>query len=188
MELKITELKNHTGGEDYLFKIVIIGDSGVGKSNLLSRYVLNEFHTESKATVGVELQSKIFQISEHVIKVQLWDTAGQERYKSITAAYFKGAKGAMMVYDITRKESFESIDRWQQQIKELGDPDASLILCGNKADLQQNRAVPTDKAIDKAKNIGASFMETSAADETNVEAAFKTLISGKHNLLTIRNL
>ena len=155
MEPKITDItsENHVG-EDYIFKIVIVGDSGVGKSNLLARYTLNEFHQESKATVGVELQSKVYNIDGKVIKIQLWDTAGQERYKSITSAYFKGAKGAMIVYDITKQESFDAVERWYQQVKEFGDNDIVILQVGNKCDLKQNRKVDTELAKEKAKIKG----------------------------------
>ena len=152
--LSITEITDMVEGEDYIFKIVIIGDSGVGKSNILSRFIHNEFTQESKATVGVELQSKVYLINGKKIKVQLWDTAGQERYKSITAAYFKGAKGAMIVYDITNPASFDSVDRWHQSVKEFGDPDVSMIQIGNKNDLKQNRKVEVEKATEKAKTLG----------------------------------
>ncbi len=154
MDLKITEISDTIEGEDFIFKIVIIGDSGVGKSNLLSRYTLNEFHQDSKATVGVELQSKVYKINEHTVKLQLWDTAGQERYKSITAAYFKGAKGAMIVYDITKEETFESVEKWHKQVKEFGDNEVCVMIAGNKSDLKQNRKVEIEKATDKAKTLG----------------------------------
>ena len=152
--LSITEITDMVDGEDYIFKIVIIGDSGVGKSNILSRFIHNEFTQESKATIGVELQSKVYLINGKKIKVQLWDTAGQERYKSITAAYFKGAKGAMIVYDITNQASFDSVDRWHQSVKEFGDNDVSMIQIGNKNDLKQNRKVEVEKATEKAKTLG----------------------------------
>ena len=101
-EVKITETQDEI--EDYSIKVVIVGDSGVGKSNILSRYVHNEFSNDCRATVGVELSTKTFKINNKVVKIHLWDTAGQERYKSITGAYYKGAKGAMIVYDVTNKD------------------------------------------------------------------------------------
>jgi Ras-related protein Rab-11A len=96
---------------DMIFKLVIIGDSGVGKSNLLSRYLRDEFNIDTKSTVGVEFGTQKLEIQNYRVKVQIWDTAGQERYKAITSAYYKGAKGALLVYDITRKETFENIDK-----------------------------------------------------------------------------
>jgi Ras-related protein Rab-11A len=160
MEPKITEITNTIHGEDYIFKIVIVGDSGVGKSNILSRFTQNEFHQESKATVGVELQSKVYNIDGKIIKMQLWDTAGQERYKSITAAYFKGAKGAMIVYDITKQDSFNNVDKWYQQVKENGDSEIVIVQVGNKCDLKQNRQVTTDSGKEKARLNGKYYQIT----------------------------
>jgi len=98
---------------DYLFKIVLIGDSGVGKSNLLSRFAKNEFNLESKTTIGVEFQSKNFNLPNgQVAKTQIWDTAGQERYKAITNAYYRGALGALLIYDVTKTETFEHLEKW----------------------------------------------------------------------------
>jgi len=158
MEPEITEIPDNIQGEDYIFKIVIVGDSGVGKTNLLSRYTQNKFENESKATVGVELQSKVYNINGKVIKIQLWDTAGQERYKSITSAYFKGAKGAMIVYDITKQESFDAVDKWHQQVKEHGDSEICIIQVGNKNDLKQNRKVDMEVAREKAKEKGNDYI------------------------------
>lgn len=102
---------------DYLFKIVLIGDSGVGKSNLLSRFTKNEFNLESKATIGVEFAAKTFTLeSGQSVKAQIWDTAGQERYRAITNTYYRGAVGALLVYDITKQKTFESVERWLQEL------------------------------------------------------------------------
>lgn len=103
-------------GEDYLFKIVIIGDSAVGKSNLLSRYARNEFNSHSKATIGVEFQTQSLEIDGKEIKAQIWDTAGQERFRAVTSAYYRGAVGALIVYDISRRTTFESVSRWLQEL------------------------------------------------------------------------
>ena len=159
MELKEPVLKEISDNEtieceDYIFKIVIVGDSGVGKSNIMTRYTINQFQYETKSTVGVELQSKLYNLDGKIIKIQLWDTAGQERYKSITSAYFKGAKGAMIVYDLTRMESFESLDRWYQQVVEYGDNDIVVIQVGNKSDLNSNRQVDKEVALEKARLKG----------------------------------
>lgn len=104
------------GGEDYLFKIVIIGDSAVGKSNLLSRYARNEFNPNSKATIGVEFQTQCLQIDGKEVKAQLWDTAGQERFRAVTSAYYRGAFGALLVYDISRRSTFQSVSRWLDEL------------------------------------------------------------------------
>jgi small GTP-binding protein len=154
MENKIVEVKDYSDIEDYSIKIVIVGDSGVGKSNILTRYVQDEFNQESKATVGVELSTKTYKINDKYVKVHLWDTAGQERYKSITAAYYKGAKGAMIVYDITKPESFNNVDKWFNEIREYGEKNVSLMCVGNKCDLKHLRSVETNRALEKAATLG----------------------------------
>jgi small GTP-binding protein len=140
--------------EDYdiIVKIVLIGDSGVGKSNILLRYLRNEFHWDSKATVGVEFGSKKFKLENHNIKAQIWDTAGQERYRSITNAYYKGSKGALVVYDISRKSTFENVDKWIFDLKKNADPEVMIILVGNKSDKENEREVTIKEGEEKAKN------------------------------------
>ena len=181
----IIEIKDFSEIEDYSIKIIIVGDSGVGKSNILSRYVQGEFLQESKTTVGVELSIKTYKINDKHIKVHFWDTAGQERYKSITAAYYKGAKGAIIVYDITKKESFKNVDKWFSEIKENGEKNISLILIGNKCDLKHLRVVSNEISLEKAEslgsidyNLGIPLIETSALDSTGIEDAFKKIIKG----------
>lgn len=105
------------GGEEYLFKVVIIGDSAVGKSNLLSRYARNEFNPHSKATIGVEFQTQSLEIDSKEVKAQIWDTAGQERFRAVTSAYYRGAVGALIVYDISRRTTFDSVGRWLDELK-----------------------------------------------------------------------
>jgi small GTP-binding protein len=143
---------------DMIFKIVIIGDSGVGKSNIMSRYLKDEFSIETKTTVGVEFGAKHIEINGMNIKAQIWDTAGQERYKSITNAYYKGAKGALLVYDITRKESFENIDRWISELKTNGDEDVTVVLIGNKCDLEIERQITQETAQEKAKEYSIKMV------------------------------
>lgn len=106
-------------GEEYLFKVVIIGDSAVGKSNLLSRYARNEFNINSKATIGVEFQTQSLEIDGREVKAQIWDTAGQERFRAVTSAYYRGAVGALVVYDISRSSTFESVQRWLQELNSM---------------------------------------------------------------------
>jgi small GTP-binding protein len=110
------EQEEGEGGEEYLFKIVVIGDSAVGKSNLLSRFARNEFDSNSKATIGVEFQTQVVDIDGKEIKAQIWDTAGQERFRAVTSAYYRGAVGALIVYDITRRTSFDSVKRWLDEL------------------------------------------------------------------------
>jgi Ras-related protein Rab-11A len=185
MENRIEEVKDCLEIEEYSIKIVIVGDSGVGKSNILTRYVQDEFNQDSKATVGVELSTKTYKINDKFVKVHLWDTAGQERYKSITSAYYKGAKGAMIVYDITRPETFNNVDKWFNEIREFGEKNVVLMMVGNKSDLTHLRAVETKTALDKAEMLsnvklilGVPVMETSALDSSNIDTAFKQLING----------
>ncbi|KAJ7393831.1 Ras- protein Rab-11A [Desmophyllum pertusum] len=139
---------------DYLFKVVLIGDSGVGKSNLLS-----------------------IQVDGKTIKAQIWDTAGQERYRAITSAYYRGAVGALLVYDIAKHLTYENVERWLKELRDHADSNIVIMLVGNKSDLRHLRAVPTDEAKAFAEKNSLSFIETSALDSTNVEVAF-------HNILT----
>ena len=162
---------------EQLYKIIIIGDSGVGKSNILGRYLHNEFKHDTKSTVGVEFGSKQFTVENHQIKAQIWDTAGQERYKAITSAYYKGAKGAFVVYDITRKNTFETVNKWVSDISAAADKKITLILIGNKNDLEDQRQVTKEMGEEKAKELGLAFMETSACSGENLDKAFQLMIN-----------
>ena len=162
---------------DFLFKIVLIGDSSVGKTNIFTKYLNDEFDPDSKATVGVEFGTKNFKIENKIIKVQIWDTAGQERYRSITNAYYKGAKGSLLVYDITNKLSFDNLDKWLSELKNNTDENLSVILVGNKSDLKLDRAVTIEEGKKKAEFHKMAFIETSALSGDNIEKAFNELIS-----------
>eukprot|EP00276_Gloeochaete_wittrockiana_P010791 CAMPEP_0184648966 /NCGR_PEP_ID=MMETSP0308-20130426/6245_1 /TAXON_ID=38269 /ORGANISM="Gloeochaete witrockiana, Strain SAG 46.84" /LENGTH=213 /DNA_ID=CAMNT_0027081321 /DNA_START=42 /DNA_END=683 /DNA_ORIENTATION=+ len=161
---------------DYLFKVVLIGDSGVGKSNLLSRFTRNEFNLESKSTIGVEFATRGIPVDGKMIKSQIWDTAGQERYRAITSAYYRGAVGALLVYDISKKNTFENVERWLTELRDHADPNIVIMLVGNKCDLRHLRAVTTEEAQAFAEKQGLSFIETSALESTNVEEAFQTIV------------
>jgi Ras-related protein Rab-11A len=161
---------------EMLFKIILIGDAATGKTNILSQFINNKFELESKATIGVELSCKTFMINNDKVNAQIWDTAGQERYKSLTKAYFKGALGALVVYDITSKKTFENADKWISDLKNSSDKNISIILLGNKSDLEDKRQVSKEEGEIKAKNMGMAFLETSALNGNNIELAFKTLI------------
>ena len=161
---------------DFLFKLILIGDSSVGKSNILLKYLKGEFNPNSKATVGVEFGTKSVEIENKRIKIQIWDTAGQERYRSITSAYYRGAKGAFIVYDITRKNTFENIDRWVTDLKTNGDQNISIVLIGNKTDLEEKREVQKDEGIKKSEEYKTAFLETSALNGDNIDKAFDELI------------
>ena len=175
-EIIIEEVESSEVKEDYKFKVVVIGDSGVGKTNLIKRFITNTFSDNSKATVGVEFITKSYKINNQIFKIELWDTAGQERYKSITAVYYKGAKGALLVYDTTSKMSFNDIDKWLAEIKDKTSNDIKLMIIGNKIDLKEFREVTNEQATEKAKTLGIPIMETSALDATNVKEAFNDLI------------
>jgi small GTP-binding protein len=175
-DITIEEVVSPETKEDFKLKIVVVGDSGVGKTNLIKRFISNEFSTNFKATIGVEFMSKTYRINKHLFKVEIWDTAGQERYKSITAVYYKGAKGALLVYDTTSKISFNSIDKWMEEIRDKTANDIKLMIIGNKIDLKDYREVTTEEAIEKAKTLGVPVMETSALDATNVNKAFHDLL------------
>jgi Ras-related protein Rab-11A len=164
--------------EEYemMVKIILIGDSGVGKTNIMSKFLKNQFMEESKATIGVEFGSKLFNHEGHKIKAQIWDTAGQEKYKAITGAYYKGSKGALVVYDITQKKSFENIEKWVNDLKVAGDPKITIILIGNKSDLEDKRQVLKDQGEEKARSFGCAFLETSAYSGDNIEKAFNLMI------------
>ena len=164
--------------EEYslIFKMILIGDSGVGKTNILNRYVNDTFSETTKSTVGVELGTKVEEYNNNKIKVQIWDTAGQERYKSITKTYYKGAKGAFIVYDITNKDTFKNVDKWIQDLREFGEDDAAILIVGNKSDLEDKREVSTEEVKKKAEVYKMAYCETSALNAQNIDYAFQTLI------------
>ncbi|KAI5181967.1 Ras-related protein Rab-11A [Nematocida sp. AWRm80] len=162
---------------EYLYKIVLIGDSGVGKTNLLERLAHNRFNTSTKSTIGVEFDTKCFMVDGKKIKAQIWDTAGQERYRAITSAYYRGAVGAIVVYDITRKESFENAThQWIKQLKDNADGKIAISLVGNKTDLVDRREVSLQEAREVAQIEGLQLTETSALSDVNVKEAFQLLI------------
>ena len=175
--------------EDFKLKIVLLGDSGVGKTNLISRYISNKFEKDTKSTIGVEFFCKTFKVNkDKIIKMELWDTAGQERYKSITSVYYKGAKGAFIVYDITSKKSFDNIDKWITEIKEKNNNEVKLVIIGNKIDLDNNREITFEEAKNKFKDKNILLIETSALNDTNVNEAFTSMVKIlylEYNILTI---
>ncbi|KAG6600719.1 Ras-related protein RABA2a [Cucurbita argyrosperma subsp. argyrosperma] len=173
---------------DYLFKVVLIGDSGVGKSNLLSRFTRNEFCLESKSTIGVEFATRTLQVEGRTVKAQIWDTAGQERYRAITSAYYRGALGALLVYDVTKPMTFDNVNRWLKELRDHADSNIVIMLIGNKTDLKHLRAVATEDAQSYAEKEGLSFIETSALEATNVEKAFQTILSEIYRIISKKSL
>ncbi|KAJ6996520.1 hypothetical protein NC653_013196 [Populus alba x Populus x berolinensis] len=253
---------------DYVFKVVLIGDSAVGKSQILARFARNEFSLDSKATIGVEFQTRTLVIDHKSVKAQIWDTAGQERecqtsgceligfkvcgvsldmymnrynvimldmrlfmgihvkvdldsrlcqavmgdvssaflyllwppllpflvvllgdwYRAVTSAYYRGAVGAMLVYDITKRQTFDHIPRWLEELRSHADKNIVIILIGNKSDLEDQRAVPTEDVNEFAQKEGLFFLETSALQATNVESAFMTVLTEIFNIVNKKNL
>ncbi|KAK4414198.1 Golgin candidate 2 [Sesamum alatum] len=167
---------------DYLFKAVLIGDSAVGKSNLLSRFGKNEFCIESKPTIGVEFAYRNIRVGDKLVKAQIWDTAGQERFRAITSSYYRGALGALLVYDITRKSTFESLKKWLKEVREFGSREMVVVLVGNKSDLAHHREVNIEDGRSLAQLEDLSFMETSAKENLNVEEAFLQMITRIYQL------
>eukprot|EP00727_Mastigamoeba_balamuthi_P014066 m51a1_g9282 putative ras gtpase (215) ;mRNA; r:126973-127753 len=160
---------------DVLLKLVVIGDSGVGKSNLLSRFSRNEFMPDGKTTVGVEIATRTLEIDDAVIMAQVWDTAGQERFRAITSAYYRGSHGALLVYSVTSRQSFQNVDVWLREIR-VNAPGAVVMLVGNKSDLRQLREVTTEEGRGLAEKNGLLFIETSALDSSNVNLSFENLL------------
>ncbi|KAL8227850.1 hypothetical protein R6Q57_015434 [Mikania cordata] len=173
---------------DYVYKVVVIGDSAVGKTQVLSRFTRNDFCFDSKSTIGVEFQTRTLTVKSKVVKAQIWDTAGQERYRAVTSAYYRGALGAMLVYDITKRESFDHVARWVEELRSHADNSIVIALIGNKVDLEDKRAVPTEDAVEFAENEGLYFFETSALTGDNVEAAFFKLLEEIYCVVSKKSL
>ncbi|KAL4585602.1 hypothetical protein LXL04_010225 [Taraxacum kok-saghyz] len=163
---------------DYVFKVILLGESNVGKTNLLSRFSVNKFSLEYKGTIGIEFATACINVDDSTIKAQIWDTSGQERYRTITNAYYRQALGALLIYDITRRGTFENIERWLQELRDHTDQNIVIMLVGNKLDQCHYRVVTVDeaKAFAKRENINL-FMETSALDGLNVYNAFAGLLT-----------
>ncbi|XP_050235552.1 ras-related protein RABA3 [Mercurialis annua] len=173
---------------DYVFKVVVIGDSAVGKTQLLSRFTKNEFFFDSKSTIGVEFQTRSVTINGKLVKAQIWDTAGQERYRAVTSAYYRGALGAMLVYDITKRPTFDHVARWVEELRAHADTSIVITLIGNKADLVDQRAVPTEDAVEFAEEQGLFFSETSALSGDNVDRAFFRLLEEIYGVICKKSL
>ncbi|XP_060579696.1 ras-related protein Rab-11B-like [Ruditapes philippinarum] len=163
---------------DYLYKVVVVGDTETGKSNILSRFTKDEFKEKICATIGVEFGTRTVQVNGKNVKAQVWDTAGQERYMAITSAYYRGAVGAMIIYDVTKRSSFTNVVKWVNEIKENGIENIPIVLVGNKMDLKSKREVPTNEAKEFAERNNLEFIEMSAKTNTNVDKAFEDLLTG----------
>lgn len=161
---------------DFLFKVVLIGDSGVGKSNLMTRFTRSGFDLDSKSTIGVEFATRSMQVNGKTIKAQIWDIAGRETYRAITAAYYRRAVGALLVYDMSNRQTYEDVKRWLKELREYTDPNIVIMLIGNKSDLEDLRAVPFEEAKQFASENNLFFIETSALDASNIELALHNIL------------
>mmetsp|Transcript_1954 Transcript_1954/g.3627 ORF Transcript_1954/g.3627 Transcript_1954/m.3627 type:complete len:224 (+) Transcript_1954:375-1046(+) len=175
---------------DYLFKLVLVGDSGVGKTCLLSQYRRGEFNYDTKHTIGVEFATKELQVQGKTIKCQIWDTAGQERYRAITKAYYRGAVAALLVYDITDRETFTNLKRWLSEVQSHADRDIKLMVVGNKSDMEDSRAVSPDEGRAFAEQHNLYFVEASALKGDAVSYAFESLVEKvfEHHVTRVRAL
>ena len=162
---------------DYLFKLLLIGNSSVGKSSLLFRFVENVWDDSFVPTIGVDFKLKTLEVNGKKVKLQIWDTAGQERFKNITASYYRGGNGVLVVYDITERESFDNLTSWLIEIEKNANKNVYKLLIGNKCDLEDKRKVTYQEGKDFAESNGMNFIETSAKDNTKVQEAFELLTS-----------
>ena len=169
---------------EYLFKFIIIGDSGVGKSCLLLQFTDKRFQPIHDLTIGVEFGGKIISVGGKDIKLQIWDTAGQESFRSITRSYYRGAAGCILVFDITRRESFNHLENWIAESKHNSNLDMKYLLIGNKTDLEEKREVSTKEATAFAKEHGLKYLETSAKNANNVDKAFEETAVSIYNSIT----
>ena len=160
---------------DYLFKLLLIGNSSVGKSCILLRFSDNIFNDNFLPTIGVDFKIRTFDLQSKTIKMQIWDTAGQERFKTITSSYYRGAHGVILVYDITDRQSFKDLDNWLLETEKHASEDIVKILVGNKNDLESSRVVTYNEGKNYAVNNGMEFIETSAKGNINIEEAFFTI-------------
>jgi len=162
---------------DYLFKLLLIGDSGVGKSCLLLRFSDDTYTDSYISTIGVDFKIRTIELDGKTIKLQIWDTAGQERFRTITSSYYRGAHGIIVVYDCTDVESFNNVKQWLEEIDRYACENVNKLLVGNKCDLTSKKVVNYQNAKEFADGLGIPFLETSAKNSTNVEQAFMTMAS-----------
>jgi len=161
---------------DYMFKLLIIGNSSVGKTSFLFRYADDSFTSAFVSTVGIDFKVKTVFRNDKRVKLQIWDTAGQERYRTITTAYYRGAMGFILMYDITNEESFNAVQDWVTQIKTYSWDNAQVVLVGNKCDMKNERVVGYDRGRLLAEHLGLEFFETSAKENVNVKQVFESLV------------
>uniref|UniRef100_A0A0G4I0L8 Uncharacterized protein n=1 Tax=Chromera velia CCMP2878 TaxID=1169474 RepID=A0A0G4I0L8_9ALVE len=162
---------------DYLFKLLLIGDSGVGKSCLLLRFADDTYTDSYISTIGVDFKIRTIELDAKTVKLQIWDTAGQERFRTITSSYYRGAHGIIIVYDVTDRESFMNVRNWIAEIDKYATENVNKLLVGNKCDLASKKVVSYDEGKELADQLGIRFLETSAKNAHNVEQAFSIMAS-----------
>jgi len=161
---------------DYMYKILIVGNSGVGKTAFLVRYCDETFSPSFVATVGIDFKVKTLFRQDKRIKLQIWDTAGQERYRTITTAYYRGAMGFILIFDLTNEESFQALRGWASTIRDLSWENARVVLVGNKSDLTKSRVITKEQGLELAQSLGVMYFETSAKEDVNVKQTFESLV------------
>ncbi|CAF0712274.1 unnamed protein product [Brachionus calyciflorus] len=175
-------MANKIRNYDYLFRVVIIGDSGVGKTNLLLRYTKDQYSSILPSTIGIDFSFKNVEIDSKIIRAHVWDTAGQDKFMSLASSYYHGVAIALLVYDITNLKSYQNVSKWLDELRKYADDTIIITLVGNKSDLEHLREVDTLVAKQYAIENNFSFIETSAFDSTNVEIAFKNALTDAYNI------